>query len=107
MTSPFIFRMHGEPHDYQRWTRYKLKRELHDLGFEVLALQELGGVFSVLVDIVKQACCEIPSPLLRRLVAIPVAMVQAVLVDGVEPRLNGARWAFNWTTNYGVIARKA
>jgi SAM-dependent methyltransferase len=37
---PFIYPLHDEPHDFQRWTRHGLRRMLHTCGFRVDEMSE-------------------------------------------------------------------
>ena len=39
LTVPFLYPMHDEPHDYQRYTRYGLMREIAAVGLEVEAIK--------------------------------------------------------------------
>ena len=39
LTVPFLYPMHDEPHDYQRYTRYGLMREIAAAGLEVEAIK--------------------------------------------------------------------
>lgn len=45
---PHLSRLHDEPHDYFRFTDHGLRHLLEYAGFEVLDLQEKGGLFSFL-----------------------------------------------------------
>ena len=36
---PFLYPIHDAPHDYQRWTRYGLRRSLADAGFCIRRFQ--------------------------------------------------------------------
>jgi SAM-dependent methyltransferase len=44
---PFLIRVHQEPHDYLRYTRYMLERLLARAGFERIDVSELGDIFDV------------------------------------------------------------
>lgn len=43
---PHISRLHEEPHDYYRFTKYGLKHLLEKTGFDILELRPSGGLFS-------------------------------------------------------------
>lgn len=45
---PHLSRLHDEPHDYYRFTKYGLLYLLEGAGFVVMDIQEKGGLFSFL-----------------------------------------------------------
>ena len=45
---PHLSRLHDEPHDFYRYTRYGLARLLEQAGFRVVHLSRRGGLFSFL-----------------------------------------------------------
>ncbi len=51
ITMPFLYPKHADPEDYQRWTDYKLEKELKNLGFNYIAISPMGGMFAVIYDI--------------------------------------------------------
>jgi SAM-dependent methyltransferase len=50
-TTPFLFPMHENPHDYQRFTKWKWKNLLESLDFEVLEINEKPSSFASLVQL--------------------------------------------------------
>lgn len=56
LTVPFLFPVHGDPQDFQRWTPEKFRRLLSGLGFERVEVKPMGGLFSVLVDTFEGFC---------------------------------------------------
>jgi len=48
ITVPHLSRLHEEPNDYFRFTKYGLKSLLEEVGFEVLEINPCGGIFSFL-----------------------------------------------------------
>lgn len=55
LSVPQCWPLHYQPHDYYRFTNYALKYLLEKNGFQVLAIERIGGVFSLfgqrLVDV--------------------------------------------------------
>jgi len=51
LTMPFLYPVHADPSDYQRWTDTKIKLELEILGFNDISVNAMGGVFAVIYDI--------------------------------------------------------
>ncbi len=53
ITMPFLYQVHADPHDYNRWTQQKLKRELEQAGFTIIELSPQGGVVAVIHDLIR------------------------------------------------------
>jgi len=51
ISMPFLYPVHGDPNDFQRWTKEKLKMELTENGFIIDRIQTMGGFFSVIYDL--------------------------------------------------------
>ena len=51
LMTPFLFPLHGDPGDYQRWLPDKYRLVLAEAGFHNIALEPMGGLFSVLYDL--------------------------------------------------------
>jgi SAM-dependent methyltransferase len=52
ITMPFLYPIHGDPEDYQRWTpsRFEVELEKVQLSMEIIA--PMGGLFAVLFDLI-------------------------------------------------------
>jgi SAM-dependent methyltransferase len=50
ITMPFLYRIHFDPVDYQRWTHLKLENICKKIGFNIISVKSMGGVFSVIHD---------------------------------------------------------
>jgi len=44
---PFLYQIHADPYDFQRWTHTKWKSELEKSGFEIEKIEIMGRFFSV------------------------------------------------------------
>jgi len=49
---PFLYRLHEEPFDFNRFTKYQLKKICEDNGLNVIKIEEWGGPLSVILDII-------------------------------------------------------
>jgi len=47
MSIPFLFQIHADPHDFQRWTQKKWESELEKLGFKIEKTVIMGRFFTV------------------------------------------------------------
>jgi SAM-dependent methyltransferase len=50
MTMPFLYPVHADPYDFQRWTADKFRREIEAVGLRVVSIEPLGGPISALHD---------------------------------------------------------
>ena len=48
---PFLYGVHADPCDFQRWTANKIKKELKNAGFAVEQLEPMGSLFAVFYDL--------------------------------------------------------
>ncbi len=105
MSVPFIFPIHADPYDFQRWTRDKWKKELEASGFMIEKLEEMGYFFTVMMDMIITLIKELPS-WIRRVCKLtyPLMSLLAKLDEcGIvrkNDRLN------KYTTGYYMILRK-
>lgn len=112
LTVPQEWCLHYEPDDYFRFTKYGIRYLLKNNGFEILAIERLGGVFSLigqrLVDVVWSAIAILLKPVLTSrwaeraatIVCLPVTIAFYVLGrvgDNIDKR-DAIGWA--------VLARK-
>ena len=51
ISMPFLYGVHADPQDFQRWTDEKLKIELEKVGFEVKQIEPMGSLFAVIYDL--------------------------------------------------------
>lgn len=112
LTVPQEWCLHYEPDDYFRFTKYGIRYLLENNGFEILAIERLGGVFSLtgqrLVDVMWSAIVTLLKPVLTlrwaeraaTIVCLPVTITFYVLArvgDNIDKR-DAIGWA--------VLARK-
>lgn len=53
LSIPFLYSIHADPYDFQRWTEEKLKRELKEVGFKIEKFEIMGIYFTVAMDMKK------------------------------------------------------
>jgi SAM-dependent methyltransferase len=51
---PFFYWLHEEPHDYQRFTKYKLQMFCEQNGLTVVSLESCGGAPEIIFDIISK-----------------------------------------------------
>lgn len=55
LSVPFLFPIHADPDDYQRWTPAKIRRVLEQTGYSEIDIQPMGSVFAVIFDLLDYA----------------------------------------------------
>ncbi len=63
LSVPFLFPIHADPYDFQRWTEDKWKKELEILGFKIEKYEITGRYFTVLLDMEKVFIQSLPRVL--------------------------------------------
>ena len=105
---PHIAYLHGEPHDYFRYTKYGLTSMLESTGFEVLAMQPIGGLLGFVAtlgsDVALTGLSRVPA-VFPAAFAVNRAIVR--LVCGIERRLGEAALPNAlFAMDYAAVARK-
>lgn len=65
VSMPFLFPVHGDPQDYQRFTGFKLEHLLEQAGFNTIEVWQQGGYFLVLADMLRAGVVRIHPASLR------------------------------------------
>lgn len=102
ISMPFLYPLHADPNDFQRWTREKWERSLADTGFETERIEAMGGFFTVFSEMIRYGNLQcgplkyigfVFYPLLDTLSKIDTVVKKKPLK--------------NHTTGYFIIAKKA
>lgn len=97
---PFLSAVHADPGDYQRWTPSKLSLVLTQAGFSRVDATPMGGVFSVVYDLLYSVRDRFVVPFVLKAILKCISPVIPIL-DGM---LSGGN--LNVTTGYWVVAEK-
>lgn len=60
VTTPFLYPVHADPYDFQRWTIDKWKRKLNEVGFIIEKTEIIGRFFSIFIDMLKALIISFP-----------------------------------------------
>lgn len=105
MSVPFLFPIHADPYDYQRWTEDKWRKELRKIGYEVEKLEIMGRYFTVLADMVKTFIKLIPG-ILRYLSYLSYPLLDLVVgLDNTKFIKNRSRLG-KFHGGYFMVLRK-
>ena len=58
---PFLYPVHADPSDFQRWTLFKWEKELNSAGFVIVKKEIMGRFFSVLNGMQKVLARSLPK----------------------------------------------
>lgn len=53
ITVPFLYPVHADPYDFQRWTPERLRIELEQCGFKDISIAPMGGFWAVIYDLIR------------------------------------------------------
>lgn len=101
MNVPFMYGLHGQPHDHFRYTRFSLGKMLSEAGLRVELIEEVGGGPDILYDLVARFLSGVP------VVGQPAAGVLHSFWSSMR-RLRPLRYAVNKTRGvipYGYVAQ--
>lgn len=103
ITAPFMYPVHADPADMQRWTADKLRMELGKAGFQSVEVIPMGGPASVIFDVLWSMYWRTRSVLLRRVFGGLLALMKplAFVVDKMLVRFQP-----HITTGWGAFVAK-
>ena len=102
ITVPFLYPIHADPYDFQRWTDTRLTAALSKVGLNLVELKPMGGPLAVMTDIVQIRLGEIPvTSRLRRLFGFALLSLfkRVFLPESGKPHSR-------ITTGFGIIVCK-
>ncbi|MBT3738771.1 MAG: methyltransferase domain-containing protein [Candidatus Marinimicrobia bacterium] len=102
---PFLYRVHADPSDFQRWTKGKWEYELKKRGYAIESFHITGGIFSVILDASMNIVKAFPRGI-RHIFAIPFIFFNflSVLDNFDFIRKNSVLGSYH--SGYFFIARK-
>lgn len=106
---PFLYRIHGDPYDFGRYTDHYWRQHLQVLGFDRVTIEHQGLFFAVLADFLTQYVYHIR---LRRPFG-RLSQWAAIQVQQWALRYEQQLWVLNdpflrsFSTGFGIVAQKA
>lgn len=102
---PFLFPVHDDPYDFQRWTKNKWEDELIKTGFKIEKLEVMGRYFSVMMDMKKMLIKQLPFGIYYLFILFHPIMDLFVKLDGTKVVLANQKLA-SYHQGYFIICRK-
>jgi len=105
LSTPFLFRIHADPHDLQRYTAYKLQALLEEVGFVAVDIRPQGMYFTVMADMIREGLsCLRPTLLRWGLAALFLPL--SLLLMALENWFAGTKLVSSYPQGYWAIARR-
>jgi SAM-dependent methyltransferase len=105
LSMPFLYPVHADPLDYQRWTASRFHEALPRLGYaSSVAVEPMGGVVAVIFDLQVTTALRARRSLLRSIAVRALACIRP-LMRWLDRRTATATRTTS-TTGYFVIATK-
>ncbi len=102
LSTPFIFGIHSDPYDFQRFTDQKLMRMLEN-GFHIITLKKQGLYFTVLAYMIKQGILNSKLGIKRLFYPLLPALDLLVKLDNFT-LVKSSKFMSSFTTGFFVIA---
>jgi SAM-dependent methyltransferase len=109
ISAPFLYRIHGDPYDFGRYTDYYWQTTLEQIGFQAIQIERQGAFFVVIIDFVKQYAAEArwhKRRLYRPLIwTLNLAQRWAFWLEQ-KATIQAHPFFQSFTTGFGIRARK-
>jgi len=108
LTTPFLYRIHDQPHDLQRFTNQKLKLLCEKVSLSIKLLQPQGFFFTVIADFLKQAISQVKFRVSRY--ACAAFILPVILLLRQIDKTNWVKhspFLSSFTTGYVLVAEKS
>ena len=105
---PFLYRIHGDPHDYGRYTDHFWLDVLQEVGFCDVVVEQQGLFFAVLADFFKQYMYEVGFrwPFRRVIRWLLPRFQHWALKHEQDSRVQAHPFLRSFTTGFGIVATK-
>ena len=106
LSVPFLFPIHADPCDFQRWTSAKWRNTLHKNGFKIENLIVMGKYYTHLAEIIKARLSIIKLRLTLKKFLINLLLPFLDRLSKQDRKLNADSVLYKYHTGYFIIARK-
>ncbi len=107
LSTPFLAPVHADPHDYQRYTAFKLEQMLQAAGFTTVEIRPQGLYFTVLAEMIRSGLARLRPTLVRWAVALlMLPLIGLLLYLDHRPWAARSPYLSSYTTGYFVVAAK-
>lgn len=104
LSTPFLYRIHADPYDFQRYTDTKLRKILEKSQFTIIELKKNGYFYAVLADFIMMGIAQIKSRIIRKSSFLVSFFIIKWLIH--KDRFAKSDFYKSFTTGFFVIAKK-
>jgi len=103
---PFLYKIHPDPFDFQRWTPDKIRLEFTKTGFELIQIRTMGGFFAVVYDLTHAFLVDKDGklPFMRKIIHKFFMPFLAMIFRRLDNYFNSVHGAI--TTGFYIVAAK-
>ncbi len=105
LSAPFLYPVHQDPFDFQRWTKEKWENEIRKNGFVVEKFEIMGRYFTVMMDMNKALIKQLPLGLTLLLTLFYPLMDLLTRLDGTRYVKSNPRIK-DYHQGYFIICKK-
>ncbi|MEM4326170.1 MAG: class I SAM-dependent methyltransferase [Candidatus Pacearchaeota archaeon] len=100
---PFLFPIHADPFDYQRWTNTRIRSVIKSAGFSDIKMATMGGIGAVIHDLLLVTFNKTQNIYLKSLGFLGLRLIRPIfsIIDKIFMEAEEAI-----TTGYFVVAKK-
>jgi len=103
---PFLYPIHADPYDFQRWTEDKWRIELEKRGFKIEKIEIMGRFFTVFGDMLKLLIKSLPFGI-RHLSYVLFPIIDLiVLLDNYDTIIKNMEKLSKYHGGYFIICKK-
>ena len=104
MNVPFHYWIHDSPFDYYRYTRYALEYFANKSNFQIISIDELGGVVEILTDFISKIISKIP--LIGKFLAMSIQWCNLQFLKLKIGKKLKTETSKHFVLSYGLVAKK-
>ena len=105
LSVPFLYQVHADPYDFQRWTNIKWKKELQENGFKIEKTIVMGRFFSVFTGMIKNLISSFP-PIIKHFGYLLFPVLEILNMLDKTNWIKKHRKLGNYHGGYFIIAKK-
>lgn len=105
LSVPFLYAIHSDPFDFQRWTLYKWETKLKKIGFKIQKTEIMGYFFTVVSEMFKVFIKTLPFGIKHFFYSLFPFIDLLMLLDKTK-RIKNHKTLGNFHGGYFIIAKK-
>ncbi len=104
ISMPFLYQIHEAPTDFRRWTRNQLINFFEKENFEIVSIEENGGIFAVIFDLLRSFLLKLDNRKLINKFFVKILKLFKPLFKFIDKKI--IHLSKSITTGYFLVLRK-